>query len=184
MSGWRYRRAVVTLHAGGIVAYPTEAVYGIGCDPWDRAGVERVFAVKRRPVDKRCIIIAADVEQLERLIDVHAPRFSTFAARYWPGPVTLVTPARDEAPAWLVGADGTLATRVTGHPVARGLCARFRGPLISSSANRAGRPPARDALRARAAFGTEIDCYVAGPVGGLDAPTRIIDTRDGRLVRG
>jgi len=183
MTGWRYRRAVMALRAGGIVAYPTESVYGLGCDPWDRAAVARVFAVKRRPVHKRCIVIAADTSQLRRLVDVHAHRFATFASRYWPGPVTLVAPARDGAPEWLVDADGTLATRVTNHPVARGLCASFRGALISTSANRAGRPSARDALRVRAAFGTEVDCYVAGRVGGLDSPTRIIDVRDGRMIR-
>ena len=184
MTGWRYRRAVMALRAGGIVAYPTESVYGIGCDPWDRAGVVRVFAVKRRPLRKRCILIAAHPRQLDSLVDVDAPRFSTFASRYWPGPVTLVAPALDGAPEWLVDADGTLATRVTSHPVARGLCARFRGPLISTSANRTGRAPARDSLQARAAFGTEIDWYVAGQVGELDAPTRIIDVRDGRVIRG
>ena len=184
MTGWRYRRAVMTLRAGGIIAYPTESVYGIGCDPWDCAGVVRVFAVKRRPARKHCILIAADPRQLDPLVDVHAPRFSRFASRYWPGPVTLVAPARDRAPTWLVDADGTLATRVTSHPVARGLCACFRGPLISTSANRTGRPPVRDSLRARVAFGTEIDWYVAGQVGGLDTPTRIIDIRDGRMIRG
>ena len=183
MTGWRYGRAVATLLAGGVVAYPTESVYGLGCDPWNRAAVARVFAVKQRPTRKRCIVIAADQRQLERLVDVRAREFSSFASRYWPGPVTLVAPARDEAPAWLVDADGTLATRVTNHPVARGLCASFRGPLISTSANRDGRPPARDALRVRAAFGTEIDSYVAGRVGGLATPTRIIDIRDGRMIR-
>ena len=183
MIGWRYRRAVMVLRGGGVIAYPTESVYGIGCDPWDCAGVARVFAIKRRPARKRCILIAADPRHLEHLVDVDAPEFSGFAARYWPGPVTLVAPARDEAPAWLVDADGTLATRVTSHPVARGLCASFRGALVSTSANRAARAPARDILRARAVFGAEIDWYVAGRVGSLNAPTRIIDTRDGRTVR-
>ena len=183
MTGWRYRRAVLALRAGGLVAYPTEAVYGIGCDPWDRVAVTRVFAVKRRPARKRCIVIAAHPSQLERLVDVHARQFAKFVSRYWPGPVTLVAPACDRAPEWLVDVDGTLATRVTNHPVARGLCASFRGPLISTSANRAGRPPVRDVLRVRVAFGTEIDCYVTGQVGGLDSPTRIIDVRDGRMIR-
>lgn len=184
MTGWRYRRAVMTLRAGGIVAYPTESVFGLGCDPWDRAAVARVFAAKRRPARKRCIVIAADPGQLERLVDVRDPRFSEFARRCWPGPVTLVAPAGKKAPAWLVNADGTVATRVTDHPVARGLCASLGGPLISTSANRDGRPPAREALRVRLAFGAEIDWYVAGRVGGLAAPTRIVDVRDGRTIRG
>lgn len=183
MTGWRYACAVTTLRAGGIVAYPTESVFGLGCDPWNRMAVARVFAVKHRPVAKRCIVISADPGQLERLVDVRARHFSGFASRYWPGPVTLVAPARDRAPSWLVDADGTLAVRVTNHPVARDLCASYRGPLISTSANRSGRPPARDALRVRAVFGTEIDWYVAGRVGGLAAPTRVIDVRDGRTIR-
>ena len=184
MSGWRFRRAVMTLRGGGIVAYPTESVFGVGCDPWNFTGVARVFAIKRRPAGKRCIIIAADPSHLERLIDVHSPRFAEFASRYWPGPVTLVAPAREGAPSWLVSSEGTLATRVTSHSVARGLCASHRGPLVSTSANRAGRSPARSQLRARCEFGGEIDCYVAGRVGGLSSPTRIIDTRDGRTLRG
>ena len=183
MTSWRYCQAVAALRGGGIVAYPTESVFGIGCDPWDRMAVARVFAVKRRPIAKRCIVIASDTGQLERLVDVRSLRFSRSASRYWPGPVTLVAPARDGVPSWLVDADRTLAVRVTDHPVARGLCAMFRGPLISTSANRNGRPPARDTLRVRAVFGTEIDCYVAGRVGGLAAPTRIIDARDGRTIR-
>ena len=184
MADWRYRRAVTVLREGGVVAYPTEAVYGIGCDPRDRAGVARVFAIKRRPAHKRCILIAADPRHLDPFVDVAAPGFSDYAARYWPGPVTLVAPARDGAPAWLVDTAGTLAVRVTGHPVAHDLCARFGGALVSTSANRAGCAPVRDALRARAVFGAEIEWYVPGRVGGLDAPTRIIDTRDGRTVRG
>lgn len=183
MTAWRYRRAVMVLRTGGVVAYPTESVFGLGCDPWDRAAVARVFAAKRRPRYKRCILIAADMRQLDPLVDVDAPPFAGFASRYWPGPVTLVAPARDGVPAWLVNADGTLATRVTSHPVARDLCAAFRGPLVSTSANRSGSAPARDPLRVRLAFGTEVDCYVAGRVGGLDAPTRIIDVRDGRTIR-
>ena len=183
MTGWRFRRAVLALRAGGVVAYPTEAVYGIGCDPWNRAAVARVFAVKRRPGRKRCIVIAAHPSQLDGLVDLHARQFNGFASRYWPGPVTLVAPACARAPDWLVDVDGTVATRVTNHPVARGLCASFRGPLISTSANRAGRPPVRDLLRARIAFGTKIDWYVAGRVGGMDSPTRIIDVRDGRMIR-
>ena len=184
MRGWRYRRAVMVLREGGVVAYPTEAVYGIGCDPLDRAGVARVFAIKHRPPHKRCILIAADPRHLEPFVAAAAPEFREHAARYWPGPVTLVAPARDEAPAWLVAATGTVAVRVTDHPVAHDLCASFGGALVSTSANRSACPPVRDALRARAVFGDEIDWYVPGRVGGLTAPTRIIDIRDGRTVRG
>ena len=183
MSGWRYCRAIRVLRDGGIIAYPTESVYGIGCDPWDRAAVMRAIDIKHRSARKGCILIAAGPRQLHSLVDIDSPRFANFASKYWPGPVTLVAPARRGVPAWLVSEDGTVATRVTSHHVARVLCARFGRPIVSTSANRSGRPPARDALRAHVAFGTEIDWYVAGRVGGIEAPTRIIDTRDGRIVR-
>ena len=149
MTGWRYRRAVMTLRAGGIVAYPTESVYGIGCDPWNRSGVARVFAVKRRPVRKRCIVIAVDPSQLDRLVDVHAPRFSRFASRYWPGPVTLVAPARDGAPAWLVDADGDLGD--PGHEPSGG-----RRPVrqLSRTPDLHEREPRRPPARPRCVAGS------------------------------
>ncbi|WP_025771225.1 L-threonylcarbamoyladenylate synthase [Thioalkalivibrio sp. HK1] len=183
MGGWHYRRAIEVLRRGGIIAYPTEAVFGLGCDPLNRSAVARIFAVKRRSAHKRCILIAATVEQLAFFTDTSDPVFAEHAARSWPGPVTLVVRARRRVPTWLVGEEGSIALRVSDHLVPRALCSAFGGALISTSANRSSKAPVREISKARLAFGTDIDCYVKGRVGGLDRPTRIIDIRSGSVLR-
>ena len=184
MTGWRYRRAVAVLRAGGVVAYPTESVFGLGCDPRSRAGLVRVFAVKRRPRHKRCILIAAGPAPARR----HRGRGFAPLCRLRVAVLARSRHTRGAGSRWRARpgsstGDGTVATRVTSHPVARDLCKAFRGALISTSANRAGCAPVRDVLRARLAFGTEIDWYVPGKTGGLGSPTRIIDVRDGSVIR-
>ncbi|MBF2760867.1 MAG: L-threonylcarbamoyladenylate synthase [Ectothiorhodospiraceae bacterium AqS1] len=183
MGGWRYRRAIETLRQGGIIAYPTEAVFGLGCDPLNRSAVARIFAVKRRSLHKRCILIAAEIEQLAFFTDTSDPLFAEHAARFWPGPVTLVVKAQRRVPPWLASEEGSIALRVSDHLVPRALCSAFGGALVSTSANRSSRAPVREISKARLAFGTEVDCYVRGRVGGLDRPTRIIDIHSGSVLR-
>jgi L-threonylcarbamoyladenylate synthase len=184
LNPWILGCAVRTLRAGGVVAYPTEAVYGLGCDPFNEHAVLRLLAIKGRAVDKGLILIAADHDQLERLLlpcraDTLAPVLES-----WPGPSTWILPAHPRVPVWLTGGSGSIAVRVTAHPLAASLCRRFGGPLISTSANRSGRPPARTALRARRALGNRVDYFVTGPTGGAARPSEIRDARDGRLLRG
>lgn len=178
----RLRRAVVELKAGATVAYPTEAVYGLGCDPWNPNAVARVMDLKGRPKGKSFILIAADLGQLGGLI---APLDEATRERLqatWPGPVTWVVPAAVTAPAWLLGSDRTLAVRVTAHPLAAALCRAFGGALISTSANPSGKSPARSALRVRRYFGTAVG-LLAGPLGRDPKPTAIYDVRSGRRLR-
>lgn len=184
MGGWHCRRAIQVLRQGGIIAYPTEAVFGLGCDPLNRSAVARIFAVKRRSAHKRCILIAAAVEQLAFFTDTSDPLFAEHASRSWPGPVTLVVQARRQVPTWLVGEERSIALRVSDHLVPHALCSGFGGALVSTSANRSSKAPVREISKARLAFGTEVDCYVQGRVGGLDRPTRIIDIRSGSVLRG
>ncbi len=184
MGKWHCRRAVEVLREGGVIAYPTEAVIGLGCDPLNRSAMARIFAVKRRAAHKRCILVAASIEQIAFYTDTRDPAFAETAARHWPGPVTLVASAHRRVPRWLVGEEGSIALRVSDHPVPRALCSAFGGALVSTSANRSSQAPLRQIVKARFAFGTEIDCYVPGRVGGLDRPTRIVDIRSGRVLRG
>jgi L-threonylcarbamoyladenylate synthase len=181
---WIVGCAVRTLRAGGVVAYPTEAVYGLGCDPFNEHAVMRLLAIKGRAVDKGLILIAADHDQLEPLLlpcgaDTLAPVLES-----WPGPSTWILPAHPRVPGWLTGGSGAIAVRVTAHPLAASLCRRFGGPLVSTSANRSGRPPARTVLGARRALGSRVDYFLTGPTGGDARPSEIRDARDGRLLRG
>lgn len=180
---WQLRRAVHTLDAGGLIAYPTEAVYGLGCDPLDPDAVLRLLALKHRPMHKGLILIAAEFAQLEPwLAPLPAARRRAVLAS-WPGPHTWIWPVSEAVPVWLRGAHISLAVRVTAHPLARALCAAFGGPLVSTSANPAGRRPARNPLRVRQYFPTGVDTILHGPCLGAAGPTRIRDARTGAVLR-
>jgi L-threonylcarbamoyladenylate synthase len=176
---------VAALRGGGVVAYPTEAVYGLGCDPRSRQACERLFAIKRRPATQGVLLIAAAFEQLEPYIDATAlpDEARDRALATWPGPHTWIFPRSREAPDWIAGAHRGIAVRVTAHAPAAGLCLAFGGALVSTSANRHAEPPARSADEVRGAFGPEIDAILNGPLGGLERPTPIRDAISGIAVR-
>lgn len=173
------------LRAGGVVAYPTEAVYGLGCDAHDRAAFDRLFAIKRRPPTQGVLLIAADLDQVLPYIDRTAVPADAMARvlETWPGPNTWIFPRAAHVPAWLAGAHAGIALRVTAHEPAAALCRAFGGALISTSANRHGEPPARSAAEVEAALGDEIDAILNAPVGGLERPTPIRDAISGVSVR-
>ena len=177
--------AVAALRAGGVVAYPTEAVYGLGCDPQDQAAFDRLFAIKQRPPTQGVLLIAADFAAVERYIDLAAVPADAIARAKstWPGPNTWIFPRSAATPSWLAGTHAGIALRVTAHALAAELCRAFGGALVSTSANRHGEPPARSADEVRAAFGDEIDAVLNGPLGGLERPTPIRDAMTGVTVR-
>ena len=181
MRAWHLRQAARTALHGGVIAYPTEAVYGIGCLPWSRQAVERVLRLKRRRHGRGLILLAASFEQLEPLLDLAGLDRDRVLAT-WPGPVTWVLPASHLTPAWVVGGKGSVAVRVTDFPPARRLC-EITGPLVSTSANPAGRPPARSAFRVRTYFPTGIDYVVPGLAGPGRAPSEIREARSGAVLR-
>jgi len=178
--------AVSALRSGGVVAYPTEAVYGLGCDPLDATAVARLFALKQRPATQGVLLIAADFSQVEKYIDrTRVPAAALGRARAtWPGPHTWVFPRSPSTPAWLAGAHQGIALRVTAHAPAAQLCKAFGGALVSTSANRHAAAPARSAAEVRSAFGDELAYILDGAVGELARPTPIRDAVSGELLRG
>lgn len=175
--------AAQRLQAGGIIAYPTEAVYGLGCDPLNEAAVTRLLALKQRPSAKGMILIAAEEAQLAPFMATLPATMLQRLRQSWPGPVTWIVPATPTTPSWLTGDHDTIAVRVTAHPVAAALCRAFGGALVSTSANRSGEPPARAADVVQQQFGEQLDYILAGPLGGLSRPTRICDARTGAIIR-
>lgn len=175
--------AVRALRARGLIAYPTEAVFGLGCDPNDEAAVLRLLAAKHRRVEKGLILAAADLDQLLPYITPLDAVRTERLRDTWPGPVTWLVPASDRCPTWIRGRHSAVAVRVSAHPVVRDLCRRFGGPIVSTSANRAGREPARDARSVRRAFGPVLDAIVNAPVGGAEKPSEIRDLASGRIIR-
>ncbi|HJU41098.1 MAG TPA: Sua5/YciO/YrdC/YwlC family protein, partial [Tahibacter sp.] len=129
-------QAVAVLRRGGIVAYPTEAVYGLGCDPFNAEALERVFAAKRRPSARGVLLIASDFAQIEPLIDRSVASAASIerALATWPGPHTWIFPRSDKVPEWIARGHAGVALRVTAHPLAAQLCRAFGGPLVSTSA--------------------------------------------------
>lgn len=178
--------AVAALTRGAVLAYPTEAVFGLGCDPRNEAAVLRLLAAKRRDPAQGLILIAATVAQLDPWIDWFALPVERMAAvkASWPGPNTWLMPCPPETPRWLRGRHDTLAVRVTAHPVAAALCDAFGSALVSTSANRSGAPApyTRDALDPQVL--AAIDGLVDGDTGGADAPSTIRDARSGQVLRG
>ncbi len=183
MSRLALRHAARVVRSGGVIAYPTEAVFGLGCDPCSRAAVARILAIKRRSWRKGLILIGASWAQLERYAELPPePRRSEVLAS-WPGPHTWVLDARPDTPRWITGGRASVAVRVTAHPLTRELCLAAGRALVSTSANVSRRPPHRRLLRLRRDLGTKVDYIVAGALGGLAQPTDIRDGRSGRLLR-
>jgi len=175
--------AVTALRRGGVIAYPTEAVYGLGCDPANRDAVARLFELKRRPPEQGVLLIAADFAQVEKFIDPVPAEALARARDTWPGPHTCVFPRSPSTPGWLAGAHAGIALRVTAHAPTTELCRVFGSAIVSTSANRHGAPPARTAADVRSAFGSELAYILDAPTGGLERPTPIRDAVSGGVFR-
>lgn len=176
--------AVATLAAGGVIAYPTEAVYGIGCDPWQPAALARVRDIKQRPAAQGFILLVDEVDAALALVGEVPAAQRAQMQRDWPGPYTWVCPAGPQVPQAAQAEDGTIALRVSAHPLASALVRRFGRPLVSTSANRRGAAPARTAAEVEHTLGSLIDFILPGQTDPAAAPSTIRDARDGRLLRG
>ncbi|MCC8362942.1 Sua5/YciO/YrdC/YwlC family protein [Lysobacter sp. A6] len=177
--------AATLLRGGGVVAYPTEAVWGLGCDPFSESAVLRLLAIKQRAVDKGVILVAADLAQFDGLLAWdRLPRERVDDVRsQWPGPRTWIVPATARVPRWITGAHDGVAVRVSDHPVVVALCRAFGAPLVSTSANLAGEPPAFAIGELAPAVLAHVDGVVEGETGGLRAPTAIRDAATGAELR-
>ena len=168
------------LRGGGVIAYPTESCYGLGCDPRNPRAVATLLRLKRRPRSKGLILIADRHERLKPYLRLVAPAELPRLLAAWPGPHTWLLPARRRP--WLTGRHATLAVRVTAHAAAAGLCRQLGMALVSTSANRSGARPARSARQVRAVFGQNI-AVVEGRIGTRKRPSTVMDFASGRILR-
>lgn len=168
---------------GGIIAYPTEAVYGLGCDPLNPLAVRQLLSIKNRSEKKGLILISDSFERLQPFLQEIPQERLDLIKQSWPGPVTWLMPAASDVPPWLRGQHKTLAVRVTAHPIAAALCCAAATPLVSTSANLSQHPPARVPLEVRLRCGDQVNFILHGKTGGLTRPTQIRDALTGRLVR-
>lgn len=174
--------ATKELKAGNVIAYPTEAVYGLGCDPLNELAVMQLLAIKQRPIEKGLILIASSLEQLQPYLILNNDIMNKITPT-WPGAVTWVIPAKPETPKWLTGDHDTLAVRVTAHPVAKELCELYGGAIVSTSANATTEPAMRTAEQVIAAFADTNIFVLNGKVGDLAQETAIYDAVSGKRLR-
>src|SRR5688572_17829805 len=163
--------AAIAVQREGVIAYPTEAVWGLGCNPFDEAAVARLLAIKQRAADKGLILIAGALEQFDDLLDWDALPTDRSEAVFasWPGPHTWIVPATGRVPYWITGAHDGVAVRVSAHPLVVALCTAFGGPLVSTSANRGGAAPAFARTQLDPVLLEQLDGICEGETGGLAA---------------
>jgi len=174
-----------TFLRGGIIAYPTEAVFGLGCDPDNEQAITRLLHLKNRSVEKGLILIAGNYSQLLPYVNdraIPASRRKDIFAR-WPGAVTQVMPANSSISTLLTGQHKTIAVRVTQHPIIIELCAKLNKPIISTSANVSGQPHACSWQQVEQIFADQIDYLIKGETLGLSQPSTIINALTGAILR-
>jgi L-threonylcarbamoyladenylate synthase len=177
-------RAIQCVKNGEVIAYPTESVYGLGCDPMNANAVANLLKMKRRDLGKGFILVASDFDQVLPFIEPPPPLNLAQVMASWPGPVTWIFQASAYAPSWITGDHAsTIAIRVSAHPIIRALCDNFGKPIISTSANIAGELPARCFDMVQMTFGDHVDMVVRGAVGSLHKPTTIRDVVTGEVLR-
>jgi L-threonylcarbamoyladenylate synthase len=177
--------ALAALTAGETIVYPTETFYALGVDALYAQAVERLFAIKGREPGKPVALIAADTAMAFALAREVPTAAHVLAEAFWPGPLTLVLPARDGIPAALIGDDGGVGVRVSSHPLARALAAALGGPLTATSANLAGEPPAVEPAAVHRALGDKIKVFLEDGrlAGGAPSTVVAVDRTGIRVLR-
>jgi L-threonylcarbamoyladenylate synthase len=166
-------KAAAIIKKGGVVVYPTETVYGIGCAPYNAEAAERVCYVKGR-ADKPLPLACADADDARGIVEFN-PAAERLAERFWPGPLMLVLPARIEYSVWVTHGAKTLGVRVPDHDVARRLAELSDGIIVSTSANRTGEPPATTAEEAADQVGDGVDLILNGGPAKSQLPSTVLD---------
>ena len=177
------QQAAESLRNGGLVAYPTEAIYGIGCDPNNLAAIDRLLALKQRSWTKGLILIAADIAQLAPFLAIPIIEIPPQVQASWPGSTTWLLPVHPDIPPTLRGEHDTIAVRVTAHPGAAALCQAFGGAIVSTSANITGQAPARTIDELSPELTNVLDVIVSGETNPTLNPSHIKDPFTGRIIR-
>ena len=171
------------LRLGAVVAYPTEGVWGLGCDPHDERAVHRILAIKQRAVQAGLILLASNVGQLSSYLQGLSAELLVQLGKKESSPVTFLIPDNGYCPSWIRGQHESVAVRVTSHPTVATITAALGGPIVSTSANRHGEPTLKSAEAIRKSLGAEIDGIVDGELGGASGASEIRDLKTGQTIR-
>lgn len=182
-SPWKLRQFAHLFFAGGVFAYPTESVYGLGCDPWNYEAVFRLLKIKQRAPSKGVILIASGIDQLTPFISLRKSSDWKRLAMVRRSPTTWIVPVSEATPWWIRGGHQSVAVRITDFPPVVELCNHVGSPLVSTSANLAGHPPQRSAVSVRRSLGKQLDAVISGETGGFLLPSEIRDFYSGQVIR-
>jgi len=183
MTNTSLEKAINVLRNDEVIAYPTEAVWGLGCDPQNELAVRKLLKLKQRPMEKGLILVAATIEQFSPYLSQLSPDQYQQLQASWPGFRTWIVPAPDTVPKWLRGDHSGIALRVSAHPTVQALCLAFGGPLVSTSANLAGQPEALTAEQVENYFSDEVAFILPGALGDAAEPSPIVDLVTGQPLR-
>ena len=175
------RYAASVIRNNGVISYPTESVYGLGCDPLSQAAVEKILSIKQRPVKKGLIIVASSLDQFKFYTELSLDNEKTIAAHKTP--MTWLVKKSADTPSWISGEHNKIAIRISNHPLVQAICTQLNQPIVSTSANPAGLHPATSNLKSRRYFSDKIDFYLSGDTGSLGKPTPITDIETGAQIR-
>ena len=181
-SQFSFKLACRHIHAGGIIAYPTESVIGLGCDPLNENAVNKLLKIKNRSVDKGLILIASSAEQLLPFVKITQQQLEKLTG-FQNKPITWLVQASDFAPFWITGYHQKIAVRITRHPIAEQLCEMTGHPLVSTSANVSGHKAAKTLLQTKQYFSDLVDFYLPGNIGVHDKPSEIRDLDSDAIIR-
>lgn len=182
LSRWQLHNLAQVLDRGGVIAYPTESVYGLGCEPNHLAAIARILEIKNRPVSKGLILLVSHFSQALPFVKPLSNFDVNRISQVQPRATTWLLPKRVTAPELLCGQYDTLAVRLTQHPVAKQICDYTNSALISTSCNLTGKPELINAVSVRNQMKTQLDWIVSAPCGG-QKPSRIIDFMSNRKIR-
>ena len=183
ISAWQIRHAVHILKQGGLIAYPTEAVFGLGCLPGDTEAIKKLLQLKQRPIEKGLILLASELSQLEPYLSLLNHQILQKIQSSWPGPTTWILPTPAQTSPLLKGKFNTIAVRISAHPIVRELCHQCQSPIISTSANITGKNMSYSAFDVRRQFKNHLDYILNGPLGSSDKPTVIKDAVTNQVIR-
>lgn len=180
-------QAVTHLQTGQVLAYPTEAVWGLGCDPFNAEAFAQILKLKQRPIEKGVILLAGDIAQIEMMLTGLNAQQRQQVLTSWLKPdsdraTTWLLPHEGQIPEWITGQHDLVAVRVTTHPLCQGLCRQFNGFIVSTSANPAGLEPARNLAEAQHYFADQVG-YLNGDLGQCHKPSRILNALTGAVIR-
>ena len=176
------RFAVHCIRRGGVIAYPTETVYGLGCDPLCADAVNEINSLKGRDARKGLILLASRMQQLDALIDVSA-RNERAAILGEHEPTSWIVPAKNTVPVWLTQGKRTIAVRITTHPLVIRLCDQLGHALVSTSANPAGKKPALNPLQLHRYFDGLVDSMLVSNHNCSGKPSKIRYLKSRKLLR-